>query len=185
MTDVEFIQGFRENNERVISAFYKSIRPSFFAYFRSHFSKDEAYILDIFQDACIVLWNNINHGKLTEDGLRSALSTYFLSIGKYTMMAKDRKYKEIIDDEELSRLPFIEDDAEELKKRVELEDFVYRMVSEMKPPCDKLLKAQYWDKLSGVEIAEKYGYSGPDSVKTQKSKCIKKLRPLIEKFMKL
>ena len=34
-------------------------------------------------------------------------------------------------------------------------------------------------------IAEKYGYSGPDSVKTQKSKCIKKLRPLIEKFIKL
>ena len=66
-----------------------------------------------------------------------------------------------------------------------LEDFVFRMVSEMKPPCDKLLKAQYWDKLSGAEIAEKYGYSGPDSVKTQKSKCIKKLRPLIEKFIKL
>lgn len=185
MTDVEYIRGFRGNDEKVIVAFYKSVRPSFFAYFRTHFSKDESYILDIFQDACIVLWNNINHGKLTEDGMRSTLSTYFLSIGKYTMMAKDRKYKEIIDDEELSRLSFIEDDAEELKKRLELEDFVYRMVSEMKPPCDKLLKAQYWDKLSGAEIGEKYGYSGPDSVKAQKSKCIKKLKPLIEKFIKL
>lgn len=185
MTDVEYIRGFKDNDERVISTFYKSIRPSFFAYFRTHYSKEDADILDIFQDACIVLWNNIHHDKLTEECLRSALSTYFLSIGKYTMMAKDRKYKEIVDDEELSRLPFIEDDAEELQKRVELEDFVYRMVSEMKPPCDKLLKAQYWDKLSGMEIAEKYGYSGPDSVKTQKSKCIKKLRPLIEKFINL
>ncbi len=98
MTDVEYIRGFRGNNEKVIAAFYKSVGSSFFAYFRTHFSKDESYILDIFQDACIVLWNNINHGKLTEDGLRSALSTYFLSIGKYTMMAKDRKYREIIDD---------------------------------------------------------------------------------------
>ncbi len=185
MTDVEYIRGFRNNNENVIAAFYKSARPSFFAYFRTHFSKDESYILDIFQDACIVLWNNINHGKLTEDDLRSTLSTYFLSIGKYTMMAKDRKYREIIDDEDLSRLSFIEDDAEELKKRVELEDFVYRTVKEMKPPCDKLLKAQYWDKLSGAEIAEKYGYSGPDSVKSQKSKCIKKLKPLIESFIRL
>lgn len=185
MTDIEYIHGFKNNDERVISTFYRSIRPSFFSYFRSHFSKDDASILDIFQDSCIVLWNNIHHGKLTEDGLKSALSTYFFSIGRYTMMAKDRKFKEIVNDEELSRLPFIEDDAEELKKRVELEDFIYRMVSEMKPPCDKLLKAQYWDKLSGAEIAEKYGYSGPDSVKTQKSKCIKKLRPLIEKFIKL
>ena len=185
MTDVEYIRGFRNNDERVISAFYKTIRPAFFAYFRTHFSKDDAYILDLFQDTCIVLWKNIQHGKLTEAGLRSALSTYFLSIGKYTMMAKDRKYKEIIDDEELGKLAFLEDDAQELQKRIELEDFVYRMVSEMKPPCDKLLKAQYWDKLSGAEIAEKYGYSGPDSVKTQKSKCIKKLRPLIEKFIKM
>lgn len=185
MTDVDYIRGFKNNDEKVIASFYKTIRPGFFAYFRTHFSKDDAYIVDLFQDTCIVLWKNIQHDKLTETGLRSALSTYFLSIGKYTMMAKDRKYKEIVNDDDLAKLAFVEDDAQELQKRIELEDFVFRMVSEMKPPCDKLLKAQYWDKLSGAEIAEKYGYSGPDSVKTQKSKCIKKLRPLIEKFIKL
>ena len=185
MTDIEYIRGFKQNDERVISIFYKGIRPSFFSFFRMRYSKDDTYILDLFQDSCIVLWKNIQHGKLTEESLKSALSTYFLSIGKYTMMAKDRKFKEIVEDDELNRLSFVEDDSGELQKRVELEDFVYRMVSEMKPPCDKLLKAQYWDKLSGVEIAEKYGYSGPDSVKTQKSKCIKKLRPLIEKFRKM
>ena len=185
MTDVEYIRGFMKNDEKVISTFYKEIRPSFFAFFRTRYSKEDAYILDLFQDTCIVLWKNIQHRKLTEEGLKSTLSTYFLSIGKYTMMAKDRKFKEIVNDDELAKLSFIEDDSEDLRKRIELEDFVYRMVSEMKPPCDKLLKAQYWDKLSGAEIAEKYGYSGPDSVKTQKSKCIKKLRPLIEKFRKL
>lgn len=183
--DVEYIRGFKKNDERVISAFYKEIRASFFAFFRTRYGKDDAYILDLFQDTCIVLWKNIRHDKLTEEGLSSSLATYFLAIGKYTMMSKDRKFKEIVDDEELSKLSFIEDDSEELRKRIELEDFVYRMVSEMKSPCDKLLKAQYWDKLSGAEIAEKYGYSGPDSVKTQKSKCIKKLKPLIEKFRKL
>ena len=185
MTDVEYIRGFMKNDEKVISTFYKEIRPSFFAFFRTRYSKEDAYILDLFQDTCIVLWKNIQHGKLTEEGLKSALSTYLLSIGKYTMMAKDRKFKEIVNDSELLKLAFVEDDSEELRRRIELEDFVYRMVSEMKPPCDKLLKAQYWDKLSGAEIAEKYGYSGPDSVKTQKSKCIKKLRPLIEKYRKI
>lgn len=185
MTDVEYIRGFKNNDERVITDFYKTIRPSFFTFFRTRYSRDDAAILDLFQDSCIVLWKNIQHGKLTEDGLRSALSTYFLSIGKYTMMAKDRKFKEIVSDDELSGMAFIEDDIEALQKRIELEEFVFRMVSEMKPPCDKLLKAQYWDKLSGAEIAEKYGYSGPDSVKTQKSKCIKKLKPLIEKYMRM
>lgn len=185
MTDIEYIQGFKKNDERVISAFYAAQRLSFFAFFRTHYSKDDAYILDLFQDTCIVLWKNIQHGKLTEEALKSSLSTYFISIGKYTMMAKDRKYKEIIDDDEISKLKFTEDDAEELQKRIELDDFIYRMVREMKPPCDALLKAQYWDKLSGVEIAEKYGFKNADSVKAQKFKCIKKLKPLIEKFMKL
>lgn len=101
------------------------------------------------------------------------------------MMAKDRKYKEIVDDDALSRICLIDDDAETLKEKIEKEDFVYRVVSEMKPPCSLLLKAHYWDKLSGIEIARKYGYSGPDSVKSQKFKCIKKLRPLIEAFLKL
>ncbi len=185
MTDKEYIRGFQSNDDRVISCFYESHRTSFFSFFRSHYSKDDPYILDLFQDSCIVLWKNIQHGKLTEDSLTSTLSTYFLSIGKYTMMAKDRKYKEIIEDDELANLHFIEDDEEELRKRVELEDFIYRMVEDMKSPCDKLLKAQYWDKMSGAEIAAQYGYSGADSVKTQKSKCIKKLRNLIAKFIKL
>lgn len=185
MTDKEYIIGFKNNDEAVITTFYRCMRSSFVSYFRSHYSKDDSYILDLFQDSCIVLWNNISHGKLSEDSLHCSLSTYFLSIGRYTMMAKDRKYKEIVDDDALSRICLIDDDAETLKEKIEKEDFVYRVVSEMKPPCSLLLKAHYWDKLSGIEIARKYGYSGPDSVKSQKLKCIKKLRPLIEAFMKL
>lgn len=182
MTDVEYIQGFRCNDEKVISSFYRAIRPSFFAFFRMHYSKRDDYILDLFQDSCIVLWRNIRYGKLSEHNLTSTLSTYLLSIGKYTMMARDRKFKEIVCDDELSRLSFIEDDSDELRKRVEMEEFIFRTVSEMGPPCNTLLRAQYWEKLSGAEIAAKYGYANADSVKTQKLKCIKKLRAIIEKF---
>ena len=50
----------------------------------------------------------------------------------------------------------------------------------MKSPCAELLRAFYWDRLSGLEIAVKFGYSGPDSVKTQKHKCMGKLKQLIK-----
>ena len=89
------------------------------------------------------------------------------------------------DDEEIRKLDFVEDDAEELKERIEREDFVERMVGEMKPPCSDLLKAFYWDKLSGTEIAEKQNFSNADSVKAQKYKCMKKLKPLLESFIRL
>jgi DNA-directed RNA polymerase specialized sigma24 family protein len=99
------------------------------------------------------------------------------------MMAKDRKFKEIVNDSEISRMKIVDDDAESLKDRIERDEVVLRTVSEMKPPCDSILKAHYWDKLSGTEIALKYGYSNADSVKTQKSKCIKKLRAVLEKIL--
>ncbi len=46
----------------------------------------------------------------------------------------------------LSRICLIDDDAETLKEKIEKEDFVYRVVSEMKPPCSLLLKAHYWEQ---------------------------------------
>ena len=76
-------------------------------------------------------------------------------------------------------------DQEEASSRSELLDFVVRMVNSMKSPCRKLLGAQYWDRLSGAEIAKKLGYSSVDSVKAQKFKCMRKLREMVEKFKKL
>ena len=97
-------------------------------------------------------------------------------------MAKDRKYKEIIDDKAISNLRFVADDADELKYQIEREDFINRVVASLNSPCDQILRAFYWDKLSGVQIAEKLGYSNPDSVKTQKNKCMNKLKQLVAKF---
>ena len=185
MKDSEIISGFLANDEHVISDFYKRFKFQFCTFFRTKFLKDEDYVNDLYQDACTVFWNNIQTGKLTTESLTSSLSTYLISVGKYSLMAKDRKYREITCDEEIRKLNFVEDDAEELKKRIEREDFVERMVDDMKPPCSDILKAYYWDKLSGSEIAEKHNFSNADSVKTQKYKCIKKLKPLLSAYISL
>ena len=97
-------------------------------------------------------------------------------------MAKDRKYKEIANDTEIQKLDFVEDDAQELEKRIEREDFVDRMVGDMKPPCSQILQMFYFDKKKGEEIAEAMGYANTDTVKTQKYKCMQKLKPLLAKF---
>lgn len=183
MTDKEFIDGFYQNNDRVISSFYKTYRFMFTSYFMTHYKKDEDYVSDLFQDSCITLCGNITNGKLTIDSLTSSLSTYLISIGKFTLMAKDRKYKEIVNDEEIQKLRFVEDDEEELKNRMDKEEFVYKTVSEMKSPCSELLTAFYWDKMSQADIARKMNYNNAESVSTQKYKCMKKLQTLINKFV--
>lgn len=183
MLDKDYIKGFYNNDEVVIGLFYKEHQNLFIMYFKTHYQKSYEYLVDLFQDSCVILWQNIHDHKLREDNLSSSLSTYLLSIGKYTMMAKDRKFKEIIDDEEISKLRYIADDADELKDKIEREQRINNLVSNMMSPCSELLKAFYWDRLSGQEIAVKLGYSGADSVKTQKHKCMGKLKQLIKSHL--
>lgn len=186
MTDADYIKGFRDNDDRVIGQFYKKSRQAFFAYFKKAFSKDEAYLTELFQDSCVELWRNVQSGRLTVQGLTCALETYLFSIGRHLMMSRDRKagkcaeYQEFIEGKDL-----LENDQEEASSRKELLDFVVSMVDSLKAPCNKLLIAQYWDRLSGEEIAKKLGYNNADSVKSQKFKCMRKLRAMVVKFKKL
>lgn len=186
MTDADYIRGFWNNDDRVIARFYSKHRQAFFAFFKRAYSKDDAYIAELFQDSCIKLWRNVQDGKLTEQMLESTLATYLFSIGKYTMMSKDRKagkhyeYQGSTDGVDLPG-----EEPEENSHRRELLDFVCRMVSTLKAPCDELLIAQYWYRLSGTEIAKRLGYNSADSVKSQKFKCIRKLRTMIAKFKNL
>ena len=182
MTDIDFIAGFKNNDDTIISSFYKEYKDRFFSYFKAHYGKTKEYLTDLFQDSCLVLWQNIRDEKLRPDNLTSSLITYLLSVGKYTMMARDRKYKEIQDDDAIAKLRFVASDEEELKNQIEREAYISQVVSGMKSPCAELLKAFYWDKLSGQQIAQKLGYSNADSVKTQKHKCMGKLKALIGKY---
>ncbi len=78
MTDADYIRGFRDNDDRVIGLFYKKHRQAFFAFFKRTYSKDDAYIAELFQDSCIKLWRNVQDGKLTEQMLESTLANQVL-----------------------------------------------------------------------------------------------------------
>ena len=43
-------------------------------------------------------------------------------------------------------------------------------------PCSTLLKDFYVHKLSMEEISEKFGYTNADNAKTQKYKCLQRLK---------
>ena len=184
MTDREYILGFKSNKESVISVFYKEYKRPFFSFFREKFGKDDDYLVDLFQDSCVILWQNIHDGKLSVDNITSSLQTYLFSIGKYSLMARDRKFRDLKSDKDIEKLQFLEDDVEDLQFRLEKEAFVERMIQDLKPPCSDILHAFYWDRLSCEQIAAKYGYSSADSVKTQKFKCVAKLKGIAEKFKK-
>ena len=45
-------------------------------------------------------------------------------------------------------------------------------------PCSELIKDFYINKLSMEQIAEKFGYTNADNAKTQKYKCLQRLKKI-------
>ena len=150
--------------------------------------------MDLFHDLYMAMYDNILRGKLTPDNLTSSLYQYLLGIAIRKMQAGDRK-SHVFDQVSLYRQGEGEDEILDIKvqkqiieaerKYEEMKDFVERAVTELSPPCDELLRRFYWDRLSGTEIAQAMNYSNADSVKTQKNKCMKKLKPIVEQFRRL
>lgn len=203
MTDKEYINGFYGHNDSVITNFYLIKREKFCGYFMKKYKKSEDYVIDLFTDTIMVLQNNIEKQKLTADGLTSSLDTYLYAIGHRTLWAQDRKAnvfgqvslegsgtvndegEEYISKDIYAAIEKLERDEVLDAKVNELQDFVDRMVHSMKSPCSELLDLFYWGKKSMEEIAEKMSFTNANSAKSQKYKCIQKLRPLIEQFQRI
>ena len=200
MTDKEYIRRLTVNDQVAIAGFYDRVYPQFVSYFRSKYKKPEDYSMDLFHDSFMAMYDNILCGKLTPENLTSSLYQYLLGIAIRKMQAGDRKSHEFdkvslyhngenndeVLDVKVQKQIIEYADAEEAERKYEeMKDFVERAVTELTYPCNELLRRFYWDRLSGIEIAKAMDYSNADSVKTQKNKCMKKLKPIVEQFRRL
>ena len=187
MTDKEYIDGIRDKDNRIFATLYETFRTDFINLFRvKHSAQDIEQILDAYQDSCVVLWNNIQEGKLTVHKLEeyhASLKTYLFSIGRNKLISSYRKSQKDLElfstrrnannlSEDYRNSQFLLQE-EELSER---ETIIQQLVTDMQEPCNTLLKLYYWEKKDGQQIAALLNYKNPDSVKTQKFKCMKKLK---------
>lgn len=148
---------------------------------------------DIFQNACIALFENIQSGKLQT--LTSTLSTYFNSIC-FNLGAKfvtRRPHLSSLDDEidrlkpqeyDISKVEYIlglSEDSISSEQKQELRDIVQDLPS----PCEEILWAYYGDNLNMNEIAQMLGYKNSDTAKAKKSWCMSRLKERFDKIKSL
>ncbi len=184
--DAEYIRAFRDNDNGIITRFYRQYREDILGYILKEFEiRLEEDREDIFQIAVIRLWENIQREKLSEETLSSSLYKYFRSIVdnvtkehirkqmNYSIMDIENEHVRDVDAIGMEKMHYTEDE------RVRI---VRRAVDEMGAPCAPLLLGFLWDKKSMAMLAEELGYSGADSAKTQKSKCMDKLDGRIRKL---
>lgn len=173
-TDLEFIEGLRHNQDAVLRALYKKYYSLVLKYVVNNSGSSEA-AADIYQETIIVLYENVQKPGFE---LNCQLQTFIFSIAKRLWLKQIRnngntlRFKEDGEDE-------VVDVSEEITEHLKKESDIEKMnacMENLGEPCKTLLKDFYVYKLSMEEISEKFGYTNADNAKTQKYKCLQRLK---------
>lgn len=179
MTDQEILQRIKEDNPKVISHVYKQYHDEFIRFVRKgypQFSVESAE--DAYSECFHALYRNIRVGKLIS--LTCSLKSYLFQIGKYKVIDEiNRKcrieQKEIVQylpSDEMLDLDFFEEKDEAIKKTRLLGEIVGLLAD----PCKTLLRLFWFDQKKDAEIVELTEYTSTDTVKNQRSRCMKTLK---------
>lgn len=141
---------------------------------RNNGNEDDAK--DIFQEAVIVLYNKVKSGNFE---LSSKLNTFLYAVCRRLWLKRlsgqNRNIGNITDFEEL--IP-VDDDLD----RYEEQDMKFRKMNAalnlLGEPCKTIIEDFYMNSLSMQDICEKFGYTNADNAKTQKYKCLQRLKKL-------
>lgn len=149
-------------------------------YFISYFSKYKITsddILDIYQDSIVAFYENAKKGKL--DNMKSAISTYIIAIGKYKVYAHLKKVNIDVSIDLNSDLDICEEMDNEIRDSDRIKHIQYAFKS-LGEKCREILTLFYYENKKLDEIQDKMQYENKDVLKSQKSRCLKRLRELVQ-----
>ena len=138
---------------------------------------------DLFQEALMVLFDKV---KKEDFELTSKLSTYILSICKYNWFNKQRKksnYREV-DMENSPEIQEVEGDMEYYEEQEEQYTHLQYALNKLGSPCKEILEAFYIDNRSMDEISDIMSYTNANNAKTQKYKCLNRLKKIFKTELK-
>lgn len=180
LTDDELLKGLAGGSDTILTQLYSRYFPMVL-YFVTSNSGSEDDAKDIYQEILIVLYEKVRAGSLD---LQCQLKTYIYSIGRRLWLKQlTQRSRFLIRDTETpadDRLATgqVEQDLEEHEERDRQFELMADSLDRLGEPCRTLLEDFYVHHLSMQDITEKFGYTNADNAKTQKYKCLMRLKRL-------
>lgn len=181
-TDYAYLSSLKNGNPRALDEFYLRHQREFLRWSDKVFGLDATEALDLYQDAMLILYENIHRGKLNE--LRSSLKTYFFAIGKNLILKKLAHRKNEMKrrqgarkEQEYTDVPEFDHPADHEQVRF---DVVVSALKDLSERNQSILRLYYYNQLSLKDIATQLGYDSVDVVKNQKVRCLKYLKKMME-----
>lgn len=161
------------NDSDWMESLYKDNRESFIQWGRRKHNLENDDLLDIYQNTMIVLHENIKHNRI--DNIEVSGITYLYSIAKNLIYKYHRKNKMInrhqVRLSEHYQFIAVNNNEAELYHQA-----LTTALENMKEPCRTILNLFYIRGLKLPAIVTELAYSSVDVLKTQKSRCLKKLK---------
>ncbi len=174
-TDREVVLGILNNSVEALNKLYLAYFPMVLQFILNN-SGDEDDAKDVYQESIIVLYNKVRSGNFE---LSSKLKTYIYSVSRRIWLKKltqqSRKTNNIADFEDVLAV----DDNVELHEEKDMQfDKMKVALDSLGEPCKTIIQDFYIHNHSMQEICEKFGYTNTDNAKTQKYKCLQRLKKL-------
>lgn len=202
MTDKEIIQSFIDNNQHGIREVYYAWRVPF-EQSLMRLLPNTGDMDDAYQEAFIRLQQHILTERLTADNIQRSVLAYFKTIGRYVALEminqRNKRQKPTDEDEDTDAIAIKEElecpddmmddepksseqsfDPNDDMDTQERERIIRSLVEQLGKPCAPLLLGHLWENKSMEILAQELGYSNADSAKSQKAKCMKKVKTFVK-----
>ena len=174
-TDREVVLGILNNSEEALNKLYIGYFPMVLQFIlNNNGNEDDAK--DVYQEAIIVLYNKIKSGNFE---LSSKLKTYLYSVSRRIWLKKlAQQSKKTNNISEFENVLSVDEDME-VHEQKDMQFSKMKIALEgLGEPCKTIVEDFYIHNLSMQDICEKFGYTNTDNAKTQKYKCLQRLKKI-------
>ncbi|WP_447643107.1 MULTISPECIES: RNA polymerase sigma factor [Chitinophagaceae] len=176
-SDKDLINGLLNNDRSSIEKIYKDNFNLIRTYIVNN-NGDVEEAKDIFQEALVLLFEKARSSNFE---LSSKLGTYLYSICRNLWLKRINR----VHGKEISTADFSEEsdglaieDSEIVLEKNRQFSIMDEAMSKLGEPCKTLLESFYVRKMDMKQITEMFGYTNADNAKTQKYKCLLRLKKL-------
>ena len=188
----------KESYEDIVRQWYNKVRPLFVNTLRKRFSQlDYNTIENLYQDAFLAVYENLQAGKVRED---TSWSSYIIQIG-LNLATKELRHTGITDSiyesggdneeghQQISRtvellLSQLATEDGSLYQNEDAKSLLGEELSHMPEPCNSIIRLFYYDDMSMEEIAVAVNFKNATTAKSKKSQCMKSLTDRVKASFK-
>lgn len=177
-SDERIIEAIRSNDEGALAVLYKSYFGSVQHFIITNNGNDDD-AKDVFQEAVIIFYEKL---QIKDFVLTCKIKTYLYSVSRFIWLKKIKKasymVSKITDNESYLKM---DDDSNEMEEKELMFNKMEGALGQLGEPCKTLIEDFYIKQLSMNDISDKFGYTNADNAKTQKYKCLMRLKKIFFK----